>query len=267
MSKQASPVLDLSQESFEAASWDETITAASLPEVKKTIAVRSPVLPLNTAVQFFSTFNRTSLPPEEFASVVLNLASGLKEEGHLGEAEELYWRVIEHQRDRNDPEALTSMNNVAVLLQAQGKLAEAESLLRQTLEQLKARFGADHGNFLRSQNSLGCLLQNQGKYPEARRLYLQTVETQRRVLGSDHLDTIATLEKSRDASVRRRRTGKCRTADARGGGRPPPRLGRYAYRYPAVLQQFIVALAKAGQDRPSGALVAANLRRAEADLG
>ena len=117
-----------------------------------------------------------------------------KEEGRLDEAETLYWRVIEHQRDRNDPEALTSMNNVAVLLQAQGKLAEAESLLRQTLEQLKARFGADHGNFLRSQNSLACLLQNQGKYPEARRLYLQTVEAQRRTLGSDHLDTIATLE-------------------------------------------------------------------------
>ena len=80
MSKQASTLSDPTEASFDAVSWEKTISATSLPEVgvKKTISVRSPALPLDTAVQFFSTFNRTSLPPEEFASVVLNLASGLK---------------------------------------------------------------------------------------------------------------------------------------------------------------------------------------------
>ena len=162
--------------------------------VAQNVTLRAASIPIDLAVQFFSSFGSQRLAADDFASVVFELAAGLKDEGRFGEAESLYLHIIDKQRVTNDPGMLVSMNNMAILLQSQGKLAEAEALLRQTLATLRAQCGHEDTVTLRTMNSLACLLQNQGKYMDARRLYLQTIEIQRRTLGTEHLDTIATLE-------------------------------------------------------------------------
>ena len=59
------------------------------------------------------------------------IATLLKEQGKLAEAEPLYREVLEGFREvlgPRHPDTLISVNNLAVLLMDQGKLAEAEPL-------------------------------------------------------------------------------------------------------------------------------------------
>ena len=58
---------------------------------------------------------------------------------------------------------LVSANNLAKLLQAQGKLGEAEPLFRRTLEGRERQLGADHPSTLTSANNLALLLEAQAQ--------------------------------------------------------------------------------------------------------
>jgi hypothetical protein len=60
-----------------------------------------------------------------------------------------------------------SINNLASLLQDQGKLAEAEPLLRVCLAVRRRVLGEDHPSTLMSIDNLASLLQDQGKLAEA----------------------------------------------------------------------------------------------------
>jgi tetratricopeptide (TPR) repeat protein len=63
------------------------------------------------------------------------------------------------------------MNNLASLLESQGKYDEAEPLHRQTLALRKKILGPEHPSTLISINNLALLLESQGKYDEAELLY------------------------------------------------------------------------------------------------
>ncbi len=75
------------------------------------------------------------------------------------------------------------MNNLARLLREQGKLKEAEPLLRSNLESFRRVRGPEHPETLAATASLGELLENQGKLAEAVPLYQENVETRRRICG------------------------------------------------------------------------------------
>ena len=62
---------------------------------------------------------------------------------------------------------LTSASNLAMLLQQQGKLAEAEPLCRETLQVQRETLGDRHQDTLTSANNLAMLLRDQGKLVEA----------------------------------------------------------------------------------------------------
>ena len=53
-----------------------------------------------------------------------------------------------------NPDTLSSMNNLAVLLHAQGKLAESEALFMETLEGFRAALGPHHPNSLNAERGL-----------------------------------------------------------------------------------------------------------------
>jgi tetratricopeptide (TPR) repeat protein len=120
-------------------------------------------------------------------------------QGKLAEyraAEPLYRRALEIQEQilgPEHPDTATSLNNLAILLDAQGKLAAAEPLYRRTLEIQEKVLGPEHPDTATSLNELASLLQAQGKLVEAEPLYRRALEIQEKVLGPEHPDTAHSL--------------------------------------------------------------------------
>jgi Flp pilus assembly protein TadD len=66
---------------------------------------------------------------------------------------------------------LASMNSLAVVLDSQGKYAEAEGVHRQALELTEKVLGVEHPWTLSSVNNLALVLRSQGKYAEAEQMH------------------------------------------------------------------------------------------------
>ena len=87
------------------------------------------------------------------------------------------------------PQTLTSVNNLAVLYQAQGRYGEAEPLYRRALATKEKVLGPEHPETLTSINNLAALYKAQGRYGEAEPLYRRALATKEKVLGPEHPDT------------------------------------------------------------------------------
>jgi tetratricopeptide (TPR) repeat protein len=85
------------------------------------------------------------------------------------------------------------MNNLALLLDRQGKYEEAEAMHRQTLATREKGLGHEHPDTLTSMNNLALLLDRQGKYEEAVAMHKQTLTTREKVLGHKHPDTLTSM--------------------------------------------------------------------------
>ena len=93
-----------------------------------------------------------------------------------------------------------------MLLQDQGKLAEAEQFCRRALEGKERTLGRDHPSTLTSVNNLGMLLKAQGKLAEAEQFFRRALEGNERTLGRDHPNTRLTTENLRLLLAERRST-------------------------------------------------------------
>jgi tetratricopeptide (TPR) repeat protein len=102
-------------------------------------------------------------------------------------AQEYLEKAIVLQTKFQKLEALaTSLNNLAVLYDNQGKYSEAEPLYLDALEMRKRLFTGDHPDVATSLNNLAGLYYNQGKYSEAEPLYLDALEMIKRLFTGDH---------------------------------------------------------------------------------
>ncbi|RDW71025.1 hypothetical protein BP6252_07588 [Coleophoma cylindrospora] len=133
-----------------------------------------------------------------------------KEQGRYKEAEELQAQIMTtHKRHNGErhPDTLTSMNNLAFLLDSQGKYDEAEPIYQETLQLKKKVLGKEHPDTLtsmnnlaslldsqgKSMNNLASLLDSQGKYNEAEPIYQETLHLREKVLGKEHPSTLETM--------------------------------------------------------------------------
>jgi len=78
------------------------------------------------------------------------------------------------------------MNNLAGLLQSQGKYELAEPLLINCLEARRNVLGDEHADTITSMNNLAIVYQVQGKLADAEEMFAQCVEVARKVYGDDH---------------------------------------------------------------------------------
>ena len=107
------------------------------------------------------------------------------------------------------PDTLTSMGNLAGVLDSQGKYEEAESINRQTLVQREKVLGPEHPYTLTSVYCLAHLLAKRHRYDESLLLYERAYVAYSTVLGNDHrttrachqhyLETLASQERDRFA--------------------------------------------------------------------
>ena len=80
-----------------------------------------------------------------------------------------------------------------MLLQAQGKLAEADPLFKEAIEGKSSQLGATHPATLTSVNNYAGLLQAKGQLDEAEKMYRQALEGRRDQLGNHHTDTLTSI--------------------------------------------------------------------------
>ena len=86
------------------------------------------------------------------------------------------------------PEVGTSLNNLALLYQAQGRYAAAEPLYKRSLKIGETALGPGHPDVATSLNNLAELYQVQGRYAAAEPLYKRSLKIREIALGPDHPD-------------------------------------------------------------------------------
>jgi tetratricopeptide (TPR) repeat protein len=103
----------------------------------------------------------------------------------------LAWR--EKVLGAEHPRTLTSMGDLAGVLDMQGKYEEAESMNRQTLARREKVLGAEHPHTLSNISNLALVLDMQGKYEEAESMNRQTLVRREKVLEVEHLYTLMSM--------------------------------------------------------------------------
>ena len=140
----------------------------------------------------------------------LNKLAGLYDhQGRYAEAEPLYKRALTIFEtalgpDRPDgspalsfshSEVASSLNNLAMLYDHQGRTSEAEPLYKRALAIFETAFGPDQPNVnvAKSLNNLAALYDHQGRYAEAEALYKRALAIFERALGPDHPEVANSL--------------------------------------------------------------------------
>ncbi|RAO73452.1 uncharacterized protein BHQ10_009464 [Talaromyces amestolkiae] len=116
--------------------------------------------------------------------------------GKYDEAEKLNRRVLEGCEKELGVQhlvTLTSVSNLALVLQYQGKYDEAEKLNQRALEGSEKELGVQHPDTVTSVNNLAIVLQYQGKYNEAEKLYQRALKGCEKELGKKHPDTLTSV--------------------------------------------------------------------------
>jgi tetratricopeptide (TPR) repeat protein len=112
------------------------------------------------------------------------------------QARPLFERALAIRQNKLGPEhaeTATSLNNLALLLWAQGDLAGARPLFERALAIREKNLGDEHPDTALTLNNLGVLLQEQGDLKGARPLKERALAIRERVLGPQHPQTATSL--------------------------------------------------------------------------
>jgi tetratricopeptide (TPR) repeat protein len=129
-------------------------------------------------------------------AVVVSYANGALDQTAEWPRAEPLLRRLNALLDRLGPastELATSLNNLAQLLYATNRLAEAEPLIQRALAIDEANFGKDHPNVARYVNNLAMLLQSTSRTTEAEPLLRRALAINEASLGKDHPDVARNL--------------------------------------------------------------------------
>lgn len=134
--------------------------------------------------------------PELQAQMMSVMGNVYKSLGLYGRAQSLLDRSVDTRRrifGANDPQTLSSMDDLAWTLDRESRFAEAEKLQRETLELRRRRLGPEHPDTLQSIMHLADTLGFEGRYAEAEKLHREALRLKRRVLGPEHPDTLMSM--------------------------------------------------------------------------
>ncbi|MCG3126730.1 MAG: Serine/threonine-protein kinase PknD [Phycisphaerae bacterium] len=112
--------------------------------------------------------------------------------GRSADAEREWRRALEllhATRDETDNDLLTTLNNLALIVQEQGRLAEAEPLSRDVLERRRKLLG-EHRDTITSAHNHAQLLLALNRLPEAETLQREALAFRQRTLGEAHPLTV-----------------------------------------------------------------------------
>jgi tetratricopeptide (TPR) repeat protein len=91
---------------------------------------------------------------------------------------------------RRDARWVGLLNDLATLAPEMGGFAEAESLMRESIELAKTVYGADSLPVAHAMNNMAVQLVGQGRLADGEQAFRAAYERHRAVLGEDHWDTV-----------------------------------------------------------------------------
>jgi tetratricopeptide (TPR) repeat protein len=94
--------------------------------------------------------------------------------------------INEQSYGAEHPTVARAVNNLAMLLQATNRLAEAEPLLRRALAIVKQSYGAEHPSVATGLNNLALLLQATNRLSEAEPLMRHALAIDEQAYGAEH---------------------------------------------------------------------------------
>jgi tetratricopeptide (TPR) repeat protein len=124
------------------------------------------------------------------------LARVAEHQAAFAEALKWYQLGLEHSENRlgpNHPSTAAALSNLAQLLQATNRLAEAEPLMRRALAIDEASYGTDHPSVATDLNNLAQLLQATNRLAEAEPLMRRALAIDEASYGNDHPDVARDL--------------------------------------------------------------------------
>ncbi|MBX3419832.1 MAG: tetratricopeptide repeat protein [Pirellulaceae bacterium] len=132
--------------------------------------------------------------PQKRIELRLRLGLLLKEKAHWSDAEAETREALEEAEDLQNPKwTAVALNNLAQLLQATNRLAEAEPLMRRALAIDEQSFGAEHPLVAIRLNNLAQLLQDTNRLAEAEPLMRRALAIDELSYGAEHPDVAIDL--------------------------------------------------------------------------
>lgn len=117
--------------------------------------------------------------------------------GLQSQAQSLFERSIKLGRSSvgpDNPETLSTMNDLSWTLFQQGRLTEAESLQRRLLERERQVLGSEHKETLGTMGQLATTLCEEGNCAEAEELDRNVLKSTKRVAGPEAFDTLVVMD-------------------------------------------------------------------------
>jgi CHAT domain-containing protein/tetratricopeptide (TPR) repeat protein len=206
-------------------------------------------------------------------------------EGHFGEAEQLWRRVLE-MRERSlgaaHPSVAATLNKLGNALRSQGRHAEAEAPLKRALAIREQALGADHADVARTLSDLAFLYRMHNRYAEAEPLFQRALAVAEKAMGPNdplvatilngmgwlyesqarYADAEALLKRS--LAIREQALGPSHLDVAAGLhalGAVIGAQGRYGEAEAAFLRALAIREKAQGTDHPSAATTLASLGR------
>ncbi|KAK5025613.1 hypothetical protein LTS07_007817 [Exophiala sideris] len=118
-------------------------------------------------------------------------------EHYLAWAEEMHQQALKAKEkilgvDHNS--TLFTMNDLALVLQAQGHYKQSEKMYRQALTGKEKILGMDHDSTLKTMSNLANVLRAQGNYKQSEELHRQALTAREKRLGVDHPSTLMSID-------------------------------------------------------------------------
>jgi serine/threonine protein kinase len=132
--------------------------------------------------------NELTKDPELQAQMMHVMGNVYESLGLYSNAWALLTKAVEIRRrvlGLKDASTLSSMHDLAVVMNDESRYPEAEKLARETLDARRSELGSEHRNTLESMNQLALILDNEGRFADAEKLHRQVANTTKRVLGPE----------------------------------------------------------------------------------
>ena len=140
------------------------------------------------------------------SSLASRFAEYLYRAGHFSQAERNHSKCLhrtERAKGRGHLDYAKHLNNLALVVKAQGRYDEAERLFREALVIYEGTIGGDHAEYYAIHlNNLAGAVKSQGRLNEAERLHRKALEIDERTIGRDqpayatHLNNLALVVKA-----------------------------------------------------------------------